>query len=126
MPRFYSGQRQEDAEGAALTEIGFDLDGPVMQFDDRFGDGQTQAESTGGNTSPGRAIAAERAVKEILLAASSDWPFLIAGNNFRSYAQKRMKEHISAAKRIIESIESDKIDGEFIRERDSLFPVFNR
>ncbi len=69
--------------------------------------------------------AVKQAFREILLASSSDWTFFIANGNSKDYGKMRLKDHISSAKKIIESIESGNIDEEFILQRESLYPIFN-
>jgi 1,4-alpha-glucan branching enzyme len=72
-----------------------------------------------------RKIAAA-AVRELLLAQSSDWPFFIAWDNFRDYGARRLVEHLDAAEKIIASMENGTIDEEFIREREEAYPVFGK
>lgn len=63
--------------------------------------------------------------KEILLASSSDWTFLIANDTSSDYAKARLTEHMDTAKKILEDIESGKVDEKFLLKRQSLYPIFN-
>ncbi len=77
-----------------------------------------------GNTSHRKAV--QGALREIMLAQSSDWPFFIAWNNFRDYGKRRLKEHLNAAEKIIASIEEGAVDAAFIQERGESYPIFER
>ncbi len=65
-----------------------------------------------------------QALKEILLASSSDWTFLIANDTSADYAKMRLKDHLSSAGKIINSIEAGKTDEQYILKRNELYPVF--
>ncbi len=52
--------------------------------------------------------------RELLLAQSSDWPFLITTQTAKNYAQKRLKEHISNFYTLKYMLEEDKINYEFL------------
>ena len=64
------------------------------------------------------------ALREIMLAQSSDWSFFIAWDSFREYGKARIEEHLSAARRIIERLEAGGTDDGFIAERNERYPLF--
>ncbi len=66
-----------------------------------------------------------QAARELLLAQSSDWAFLIASGDAASYAEKRTKEHLSRLLDLLSMIERGKPDRrrlEILEKRDPLFP----
>jgi 1,4-alpha-glucan branching enzyme len=76
-------------------------------------------------TSDGNSRASIQALKELLLASASDWTFLISNDTSRNYGRFRLNDHINAAKKIIEGIETGKVNSKFISERQSLYPIFD-
>ena len=69
--------------------------------------------------------ALNQAVRELLLAQSSDWLFIITGGTMVEYAKKRIKEHIGRFTKLYYQIKKGKIDKEFledIEEKDCIFP----
>ena len=48
--------------------------------------------------------------RELLLAQSSDWAFLITTNTAREYSVSRMKAHIENFRKLSEQLESNDID----------------
>lgn len=65
-----------------------------------------------------------QAMRELLLAQSSDWTFLIDKKSFDGYARERLEGHLDAAERIIRSMESGNVDWEFAEERERSYPLF--
>jgi 1,4-alpha-glucan branching enzyme len=65
-----------------------------------------------------------QAVKELLLAQSSDWTFLISTRNSEDYARHRLDEHLDAAERIIQSLKSGALEQDFLSERMKCYPLF--
>lgn len=65
-----------------------------------------------------------QAVKEVLLAQSSDWTFLMSMRNSEDYARDRLDEHLNAAERIIQSLKSGELEMDFLYERMKLYPLF--
>ena len=66
-----------------------------------------------------------QAGRELLLAQSSDWAFLISQRSSPLYAIKRFRDHISRFNWICESIALQNGDGarlDEIASRDSIFP----
>ena len=66
--------------------------------------------------------------RELLLAQSSDWAFLMKTGTAREYATKRTSNHLSRFNRLHDQLATNRIDEEFLREcesRDNLFPNVN-
>ena len=69
--------------------------------------------------------ALSQAARELLLAQSSDWPFLISRQTAVPYAIRRFRGHIQRFHQLREQILSQAIDEgwlQMIESRDSLFP----
>ncbi|WP_457681504.1 glycoside hydrolase family 57 protein [Thermovibrio sp.] len=67
-------------------------------------------------------------LRELLLAQSSDWPFLITTKTAREYAERRLKEHITNFKWLSEALERGKVEEEKLRkveEKNSIFQEIN-
>ena len=66
--------------------------------------------------------------RELLLAQSSDWAFLMKTGTARDYATKRTKDHILRFTRLYDMIRCQSIDEEFLKNsewRDNIFPNLN-
>lgn len=66
--------------------------------------------------------------RELLLAQSSDWAFLMKTGTAREYAEKRTRDHILRFTKLYELASSDRRDDGFLsacEERDNLFPNLN-
>ncbi|MSP26747.1 MAG: DUF1957 domain-containing protein [Myxococcales bacterium] len=71
----------------------------------------------------GRAL--KQAYRELLLAQSSDWPFILTMGTQMGYAQKRPVVHLSRLHRLLSGIENghiDEVDLAQIEERDAILP----
>jgi len=71
------------------------------------------------------ARALKQAGREVLLAQSSDWAFIMKTGTMVDYAVRRTKEHISRFNRLYEAIRSGRIDEPWLAEveaRDNIFP----
>ena len=69
--------------------------------------------------------ALNQAARELLLAQSSDWLFIITNNTMVDYAHRRIKDHIGRFTRLYNELNSGKIDKKFlseIEEKDCVFP----
>ena len=69
--------------------------------------------------------ALNQAARELLLAQSSDWPFLISQQTAVPYAMSRFRGHIHAFQRLRQQISSQTIDENWlqtIESRNSIFP----
>jgi len=72
--------------------------------------------------------ALNQCARELLLAQSSDWLFIITNGTMVDYAKKRIKDHIGRFTKLYEQIKSDTIDENFlkdIQEKDCIFPEIN-
>jgi 1,4-alpha-glucan branching enzyme len=66
--------------------------------------------------------------RELLLAQSSDWAFLMKTGTAREYATKRTQDHLARFNRLYEQFVANKLDEEFLGDcewRDNLFPNVN-
>ncbi len=71
-----------------------------------------------------RRKALNQCARELLLAQSSDWLFIITHGTMVDYAKKRIKMHIGRFTKLYEQIKSNKIDSEFlkaIQKQDCIF-----
>ncbi|MBN2372773.1 DUF1957 domain-containing protein [bacterium] len=69
--------------------------------------------------------ALNQAARELLLAQSSDWTFILHNNTLADYATIRIKEHIGRFWKIIRQLETSSIDVKWLRrveELDDIFP----
>ncbi len=69
--------------------------------------------------------ALNQALRELLLAQSSDWAFIMGTGTHVSYAVKRTKDHLLRFLRLYEDIKSNSIDESWltgIESQDNLFP----
>jgi 1,4-alpha-glucan branching enzyme len=69
--------------------------------------------------------ALNQALRELLLAQSSDWAFILGTGTHTSYALKRTKDHLLSFNRLYEDIKTNAIDEEWLMEvesKDNLFP----
>ena len=72
--------------------------------------------------------ALNQCARELLLAQSSDWLFIITTGTMVDYAKKRIKDHIGRFTKLYNSLMEDKLDDEFtvflqdIEEKDCIFP----
>jgi 1,4-alpha-glucan branching enzyme len=74
---------------------------------------------------PVRARALKQAARELLLAQSSDWAFIMKTGTAVAYAVKRTKDHIGRFKKIYEDIKHGTIDIDWlsgVEARDNIFP----
>jgi 1,4-alpha-glucan branching enzyme len=72
--------------------------------------------------------ALKQLARELLLAQSSDWAFLIRTGTAREYATRRTVDHLSRFNRLHDQLVANTIDEEFLRAcewRDNLFPNVN-
>jgi 1,4-alpha-glucan branching enzyme len=63
--------------------------------------------------------------RELLLAQSSDWPFLIKTGTAKNYASQRVNEHIARFNQLYEQLQTGTVNESFLSDceaRDNLFP----
>lgn len=66
--------------------------------------------------------------RELLLAQSSDWAFLMKTGTAREYATKRTIDHLARFNRLHDQFVTNNLDEEFLRDcewRDNIFPNVN-
>ncbi len=74
----------------------------------------------------GRAL--RQAARELLLAQSSDWPFILRTGTSPDYASRRVKDHLLRFITLYEQLKKKKVDEKWLREiesRDNVFPDIN-
>ena len=67
----------------------------------------------------------DQAARELLLAQSSDWAFMMQSGSATDYATKRFKTHIHRFQRLAGMLETGQLDDGYLREvsaRNNLFP----
>ncbi len=72
--------------------------------------------------------ALNQAVRELMLAEASDWPFIIKNNTTSLYATRRINTHIDRFNRLYDDITKDTIDSKNLakyEELDNIFPNIN-
>jgi len=69
-----------------------------------------------------------QAGRELLLAQSSDWAFIMKTGTMVDYAVKRTKDHLSRFTRLYEQLLSGNLNFEWLKEiedKDNIFPKLN-
>ena len=69
--------------------------------------------------------ALNQCARELLLAQSSDWPFIITMGTMTQYAHRRVREHVLRFRRLSEQLTDHAIDEKWLsslESRDSIFP----
>ncbi|HUV37491.1 MAG TPA: 1,4-alpha-glucan branching protein domain-containing protein [Patescibacteria group bacterium] len=69
--------------------------------------------------------ALNQAARELLLAQSSDWAFIMKTGTMVEYAHKRTKDHIARFNRLYDDILAERINEQWLKEvenRDNIFP----
>jgi 1,4-alpha-glucan branching enzyme len=69
--------------------------------------------------------ALRQAARELLLAQSSDWPFILRAGTSPDYARRRVKEHLLRFIALHDQLTSTSIDEHWLQEvesRDNIFP----
>jgi 1,4-alpha-glucan branching enzyme len=69
--------------------------------------------------------ALNQAARELLLAQSSDWPFIMKTGTMVEYAQKRVKLHINRFTHIYRDMLVSSIDEKWLREVESRDNIFS-
>lgn len=65
-----------------------------------------------------------QALRDLLLAESSDWPFMIARGTTVAYATQRIEEHLDACERLCEAVARGKPDDMALAAAASRTPLF--
>ncbi len=69
--------------------------------------------------------ALNQCARELLLAQSSDWPFIVTGNTMVEYAHKRFKDHIGRFNALADMIDKKEINEDYLENvayKDKIFP----
>ncbi len=69
-----------------------------------------------------------QAARELLLAQSSDWPFILTAGTMHEYALKRITDHLQRFRTLAQEIQDGTIDEDKlsrIEKKDNLFPNFD-
>lgn len=72
--------------------------------------------------------ALNQAARELLLAQSSDWAFIMSTGTAVPYAQNRFRNHVTRFNSLYEQIRSNRIDETYLADlekRDNIFPELN-
>jgi len=72
--------------------------------------------------------ALKQAGRELLLAQSSDWPFIMKTGTMVEYAQKRVKVHLGRFHKLTEDIRNHTVDATWlaaVEAKDNIFPNLN-
>ncbi|MGO0123556.1 1,4-alpha-glucan branching protein domain-containing protein [Desulfothermobacter acidiphilus] len=67
----------------------------------------------------------DQAARELLLAQSSDWAFILYVGSTVEYARRRVEEHIANFWKLVEELLQDRVDEDWLRwcaAKDNLFP----
>ena len=68
---------------------------------------------------------ARQAGRELMLAQSSDWPFMITNGSTEQYARRRFHDHLNRFHDLVHGLEQHQIDRgrlEALEYMDALFP----
>jgi len=72
--------------------------------------------------------ALNQAARELLLAQSSDWAFIMKTGSHVEYAVKRTQDHVLRFTRLYDDIRANRIDESWLSDieyKDNLFPDIN-
>jgi 1,4-alpha-glucan branching enzyme len=79
-----------------------------------------------GEPSPVVRRALNQCLRELLLAQSSDWPFIISGGTAEQYAARRVKDHLSRFHALGDALDGGAVDNDVLgalEYLDNLFPA---
>ena len=85
----------------------------------------TLAKSRSRKATPDDERVLRQLARELLLAQSSDWAFLIRNATAKNYATKRVSDHLSRFAKLADQFERRKVDRDFLAQceaQDNLFP----
>jgi len=69
--------------------------------------------------------ALNQAAKELLLAESSDWPFIMKSGTMVEYAEKRLRQHINRFMYVYDDLKSNNINEDWLSEIEKRDNIFN-
>lgn len=76
------------------------------------------------NPSTETTAALNQALRELLLAQSSDWAFLMTAGTATPYAEKRTRNHLHSFTRLCQMLRSGNIAPDYVRQLYELNPIF--
>jgi len=76
------------------------------------------------NISASTRRALNQCARELLLAQSSDWPFLITNGTSAEYAERRVRDHVSRFHYLANAIERNDIDEEYLSTLEYVDKIF--
>ncbi|MBE3577218.1 MAG: DUF1957 domain-containing protein [Limnochordales bacterium] len=84
-----------------------------------------EPDGAAGDQESWRRRALNQAARELLLAQSSDWAFILKTGTVVEYARLRFAQHVQRFNRLIDMVEAGQVDPEFVADlesQDNLFP----
>jgi 1,4-alpha-glucan branching enzyme len=81
--------------------------------------------NAGDGNDPIKARALKQAARELLLAQSSDWAFIMKTGTAVPYAAKRTREHLLRFRKLYNDIQRESIDIQWLSDvenKDNVFP----
>ncbi len=118
-PRLHAAARK-------MTELA--QDAPTVVGQPRTLSGLPSGGSAGGAPALQSDRVLKQLVRELLLAQSSDWAFLMKTGTAREYATKRTMDHLVRFNRLHDQFAANDVNEEFLEDcerRDNLFPNVN-
>jgi len=88
----------------------------------------TELATTHPQVEPLRTRALNQLARELLLAQSSDWAFILKNQTHTAYAYRRLHDHLARFSHLADSIQEDRIDASWLTEveaKDNLFPFLD-
>ncbi|MEW9667539.1 1,4-alpha-glucan branching protein domain-containing protein [Ammoniphilus sp. 3BR4] len=70
--------------------------------------------------------ALNQAARQLLLAQSSDWPFIIDNQSMVEYAKQRLQDHLAAFHLLYEELQGQRVDEEWLEELEAEWPIFEQ
>ena len=66
----------------------------------------------------------DQMARELLLAQSSDWAFIMKTGTFSDYAEGRVREHIGRFLALHEQLKNGRLDEEMLIEAENKYNIF--
>ena len=68
--------------------------------------------------------ALDQAARELMLAQSSDWAFLMTAGTATPYAEKRTRDHLNRFAELYHMIESGRVNSARVKKLQEMSPIF--
>lgn len=126
-----SARRHEDESPHAPPSAASDRQGDEPSHEDASEAPLRHADNPPHTAGEGPALlerALNQAARELLLAQSSDWAFIMDSRTVVDYAVRRTKDHLGCFRRLCDQIEGNGIDARFLsvlEMRDNCFPAID-